>query len=250
MMEPTSSSMSGDEGGVTNQKKPRLLQGARPRQVTAVSCPVFVAERSDLVNFDLFVARIWKECQAWRYGIAKVVLTPEVYREFLDPEGRGISWDESDPACSAFWKNFSQAKVTRKVSQRVQKVDAGLFKVENTVEVLSDPVGVQTFLTQAQEMGVLHPPPGETAGDVEKRLLSEMPTTVFTSDRDVVGDLLPLERKVFWEKLESRMVGEWSSPAPYVTELNYEPLSEEEAEERLATDPGGRQVSHWIIFHL
>lgn len=259
MMEPSSSSSSGaaavtppaaevlcDDGGggVTKPKKSRLVPPvARPRQVSAVSCPVFVAERSDLVNFDLFVSRIWRECQAWRYGIAKVVLKPEVYREFFDPEGHGICWDEKDPTCSSFWKNFSQAKVTRTVSQRVQKVDGGLFKVENTVEVLSEPVGVQTFLTQAQEMGVLHPACPETAD--EKILLSEMPTTVFTSDHDVVGDLLPFERKVFWDNLESQMVGEWSSPAPYVTELNYEPLSEEEAEQRLSTDPGGRQVSYW-----
>jgi hypothetical protein len=248
-MKDTAIEDAGDEGGVevvaevsvVNKSKKRIV--ARGRQVTAVSCPVVEASRDDLVNFDVFVSRIWKEQEGWRFGIVKVVLKPEVYQEFFDPSRDGITWDERDPSYSSstFWKELCQVNVTRKVVQRVQKLDSGVFLVDNEKVVLEVPQTVSEFFEEVASLGLIHP-----EGEDNKGVL-EMPKTVYTTENEPAGNLQVYDRKVFWDLLESLSVGGSTDSVPYVTELNFEPISEAEAEERLAS---GRRSSRKVCtFH-
>lgn len=234
-------------GGEQTAKKQRIV--AHARQTEAVSCPVFIADREDLVNFDVFLSRIWRETEAWRYGIAKVVLKPEVYREFFGEDS--VSWDESE--CGSFWKTISSLPVTRKIRQCVEKLDNGLFRVNNTCEVVpkdQEPESVGDFLTAMAKAGLIHPfGEAATVSAGSEIVDRELPSVIYTSDKEPTSNLCLPERRSFWATLPVE-VGGVSDPISYVTELNSEPVAEDEAEQRLKSSSGEmlRKVSfQWFL---
>jgi hypothetical protein len=239
------SSTSPSPAAADGPKKRRI---AHARQVEAVSCPVFVAEREDLVNFDVFISRIMTEHQAWRYGIAKIVLKPDVYREFfMDPDNTGISWDTAESDCPSLWKTIACLPVTRKLEQVVEKIDNGLFRVHNRRVMMSkddEPQTVPDFVEEAAARNLIHPPtsPGEDDAD-EIRSVLEMPRVVYTSEREPFsGDLNLGERTKFWDSLP-KDIGGLTQPISYLTELNCEPVSVDEATARLKSSPGRKVLS-------
>lgn len=231
------------------RKKPRRL----PKQVRASLCPVFVASKDDLLNFDVFLRRIWHENQGWRSGIVKIVLDADAYRELFDPENEGIAWDGDAPG-NPFWKDFSRLEVSRVNKQRVEKLDDGLFRVKTEVEVLprDHRMTVGSFLYEAASAGLVHP-----VGEEEKSAV-EMPHTVFTADKEPSVSCSPddenalsaeyARNKNFWTSLNQMEVGQSSDTLSYVTQMSHNPISPEEAGKRLqSTEKKREEVSYYQL---
>lgn len=222
-----------------------------PEQVCAVPCPVFEASAEDLLNFDAVINHLWHEKQAWRSGIAKVVLKP-CARRLIDPAGLGITWDQS--VARSFWAQFSEAPISRVLNQCVVKVDNGLFRVEKETELLiPGEETVASFFGKALDKGVVHP---KSLGVLHgEDLLKQMPTTVFTSENQPSlhdkNALCLEERKEFWASLEALEIGGRSDEISYVTELNVEPVEESELEARFGQEgPMRKEVSTlFLCFH-
>lgn len=237
-------------GGTDARPPPQKKVRRIPEQVAAAACPVFEASAADLLNFDAIIHHLWHEKQAWRSGIAKVILTPCALKAI---HGGGdelpvMKWDDEDPKC--FWANFCKVPITRVSKQLVTKEDSGLYIVERTNELVSDGVlTVAGFVERASSLGLVHPWP-ET-----KPLQQELPTTFGTTDnrpsRLCEEDLLIEGRSEFWRGLDKLGVGESTPEMEYVTELNMEPVPESELHERLqAPGPKRNEVRTFFVLKV
>lgn len=219
------------EGGPPPVKKVRRI----PEQVAAAACPVFEASAADLLNFDAIIQHLWHEKQAWRSGIAKVILKPCALKAIYDGE---------DVKC--FWSEFSKVPITRVSKQLVRKEDKGLFIVERTNEMVSGVETVSSFVEKASGKGLVHPSQGEKQQET-------LPTAFTTAEsrRHEEDWLLNNIRKDFWLGLDKLNVGESTPEMEYVTELNLEPIPDHELDERFeAPGPKRKEVSYCCEVHF
>lgn len=233
MSESSAVEVVGGKVGDSGAKKRKI-----PLQMAALPCPVFEATAEDLLNFDRIIHHLWHEKQAWRAGIAKVVLKP-CARALIDPSGSGITWDNKQ-ADDSFWGKLCEVEVARVNRQSVTKLVPGVYLVNNLTEKLAkqqeEKMTVGKFFEQALAKGLVHPDEVSTVQN------AEMPCIFYTSD---VLEKMPARERLavdlrgkFWSQLENLLEEEGASTEElaYVTELSIEPVEEKELEERLDND--------------